>query len=314
MEVLEDEHDGLRLREHLDESAPGGERLAELRLPGSRLLHPAQREEVALDPRPLGLVGEEVSDSRSDLRDGLLGPVALEDARLSFHDLGEAPKGRSLAVRERATLPPDDELRIGIDPLEELAHETRLPDPGTPTTVTSCGSSRVRARQGADQDVRSSSVRPGRAHVREIDAVAGPSSDRAPDRERPFPAATGASTSYSIARSVARKVYSPTRMPPAARSRLQPRARVHDVTGHDPPSSGRASSATSASPVFTPIRTSSASASVRLVHLGDRLLIAEGAHGSFRVVFVRCRRAEDTDDGVPDELLDRTSMPLEVVT
>ena len=155
MDVLEDEHDGLRLRERLDESAPGGERLAELRLPGTRLLHPAQREEVALDPRPLGLVGEEVSDSRSDLRNGLFGPVALEYARLSFHDLGEAPEGRSLAVRERATLPPDDELRIGVDHLEELAHETRLSDPWHADDGDELRlETRSRPSQSTDQDVQ----------------------------------------------------------------------------------------------------------------------------------------------------------------
>ena len=105
-------------------------------------------------------------------------------------------------------------------------------------------------------------------------------------------------------------------MPPGRRSRLEPRARVHDVTGDDPlaelgPSVERDErlAGVHADPNFEREHR------IRLVHLGDRLLDRErSADGALRVVFVRDRGAEDTDDGVPDELLDRTSMPLEFVT
>ena len=73
------------------------------------------------------------------------------------------------------------------------------------------------------------------------------------------------------------------------------------------PASGRASSATSASPVVTPMRTSSSPSSRQRVADRER-----GADGALRVVLVRDGRAEDRHHGVADELLDRAAEALEL--
>ena len=73
------------------------------------------------------------------------------------------------------------------------------------------------------------------------------------------------------------------------------------------PASGRASSATRASPVVMPIRTSS------WPSVGERLANRErSAHGAFRIVLVRDRRAEDRHDRITDELLDGAAETLEL--
>ena len=72
------------------------------------------------------------------------------------------------------------------------------------------------------------------------------------------------------------------------------------------PASGRASTATSASPVLTAIRTSSPLLVARPV--ADRERRADGA---LRVVLVHDRRAEDGHDRIADELLDGAAVVLE---
>ena len=124
VEVLEDEHDGLPLRQRLEEAPPRGEGLVEARLRGRpRLLDTGQREKVPFDPRRLGLVGNEVANGGRDLCPRLVGAVGLENSRLRLQDLRESPERRPLAVRKRATLPPDDELGIVVGDAEELADE-----------------------------------------------------------------------------------------------------------------------------------------------------------------------------------------------
>ena len=87
---------------------------------------------MTLDPRALGLVGQEIADGGSHLADRLVRAIGLEDPRLRLHYLREPPERRPLAVRERAALAPDDEFRVVVDDAEELADETRLADPGDP--------------------------------------------------------------------------------------------------------------------------------------------------------------------------------------
>jgi hypothetical protein len=72
------------------------------------------------------------------------------------------------------------------------------------------------------------------------------------------------------------------------------------------PESGRTSSETSASPVFTARRTSTSPPRSPLANRERR------AHGSLRVVLAGGRRAEDRDHRVADELLDRAAPALEL--
>ena len=124
VEVLEDEHGRPLLGQRLDESTPGPERLVEARLSRrSGQLDAGQREEVALEPRGLRLVGGDVAHGARNLRRGLVRPVRLEDAGLRLDDLRQGPEGRALAVGQRAPLAPDDQVRVVVDGLEELPHE-----------------------------------------------------------------------------------------------------------------------------------------------------------------------------------------------
>src|SRR4029079_12480551 len=63
-----------------------------------------------------------------ELRRHLVVVVRLEDAGLRLHHLPERPVADSLAVRQRASLPPVRQLATALDRLEELADETALAD------------------------------------------------------------------------------------------------------------------------------------------------------------------------------------------
>src|SRR5207245_8528728 len=57
--------------------------------------------------------------------------VGLEDSGLRFHHLRERPVADAFAIRERASLPPEDELGLllsAFDRREELRDESALPD------------------------------------------------------------------------------------------------------------------------------------------------------------------------------------------
>ena len=81
------------------------------------------------------------------------------------------------------------------------------------------------------------------------------------------------------------------------------------------PCSGRAPSATTASPVLTPIRTCSDSPGSPLVQLLDRLQDAQPrTDRALGVVLVRDRRAEHRHHRVADELLHRAAVPLDLLS
>ena len=56
--------------------------------------------------------------------------VALEDAGLRLDDLGERPERNPIAVRERASLPPRDEVSGRVDSAKELEDNSALADSG----------------------------------------------------------------------------------------------------------------------------------------------------------------------------------------
>ena len=141
-----------------------------------------------------------------------------------------------------------------------------LPMPGMPTSVTRCGVRAARTRCRAPVSPPSSCTRPTRG--------ARPGPERStPKRARgatashagtgrllPF-ASTGSTSRYSITRSVARNVCSPTSTPPRGAAAW---SRAQVLTGSPltiaSPACGRESSETSVSPVLMPTRTSSPSA------------------------------------------------------
>ena len=186
-----------------------------------------------------------------------------------------------------------------------------LPIPGTPTSVTSCGSrSRDHARERLAQQ-RELLLAPDERRASDaLDADARSCPQRLPDGDRlalPFAStALRPRRTRSCARS--RGTSSRRRGSPCSARRLQPRGGVDDVArGHalarlgprverDERLAGR-----------------DADADLELALLRERVADRErGADGSLGVVLVRDRRAEDRHHRVADELLDRAAEALEL--
>ena len=140
-----------------------------------------------------------------------------------------------------------------------------MPTPGSPATVTSCTDRSAIALSNVPRSSVKSSSRPTSGVV--IDRITSEPKradrpQRPPDGDRlglPF-ASIGSSGSYSNTRSVARNVPSPTATPfTGACDWIRAAVLTTSPVTIPSPSSGRASSETTASPVFTPTRTDRAS-------------------------------------------------------
>ncbi len=111
--------------------------------------------------------------------------VAVEDSRLRLHHLGKSPEGDTLAVGERAPLPPVDEVRISLNLREELRDEPALPDA---RDADECDELRRRlpldALEGVDQQV-ALPLSPDERRLRlQLDAHDRPRLDGLPDGDR----------------------------------------------------------------------------------------------------------------------------------
>src|SRR5438093_1504569 len=86
---------------------------------------------MTLDPRDV-IVGDDGADSAGELGRSLVRGITLEHACLGFDHLGERPEGHALAVRQRATLAPANEIPpfAALEEAEELVDEPALADPG----------------------------------------------------------------------------------------------------------------------------------------------------------------------------------------
>ena len=133
-----------------------------------------------------------------------------------------------------------------------------LPIPGAPSSVTSSGERWLRRRASASWRRATSFALPTSGASRCTVGRAGPraatTSHAGTGSAFPF-ARTGSTSRYSIVSRVARYVASPTRMPSTGAADWS-RAQVLTTSPaaiHSPPS-GRAWSATAATPLFTPIR------------------------------------------------------------
>src|SRR5205814_9892354 len=69
-------------------------------------------------------------DCFSELRSDLLVAGRLEDPGLRLHHLGVRPIAHALAIRQRASLPPEGQLTALLDRPEELADKAALAGPG----------------------------------------------------------------------------------------------------------------------------------------------------------------------------------------
>ena len=119
MQVLEDEGQRLLLRKARQELSPRSECF------GSPVPHGVPRLTQA-DQRPQVVGDPVVVDRGEQLALRHVGGVALEDPEVDLHYLTQRPERHTVAVRQAATLPPQ-ESTVADD---ELVHEPALADPG----------------------------------------------------------------------------------------------------------------------------------------------------------------------------------------
>jgi hypothetical protein len=126
VEILEDQHEWPRARDPLDETTPGGERL--LPLARQRCTGTGKWCEACIQPVTIRGVFGSLLHCHGQFGNGFLRRVRLEDSRLSLHHFSERPVRDSLAIGERASLPPEHELGPVVNPLPELGEESCLAD------------------------------------------------------------------------------------------------------------------------------------------------------------------------------------------
>ena len=217
----------------------------------------------------------------------------------------------------RAALAPDDQLGVVVDDREQLADEPALADSRHADERHELWRALL-ARRGRARSRRSSSSRSrptsgDAAPLADVDAEARPRRHGLPDGHRlaPCPSPRPAPPSpYSIdARGRAVRRLADEDAVPGAAAWSRAAVLTTSPATIPSPASGRASTATSASPVLTAI--AHLDALLARAPIADR---ERRAHGSLRVVLVRDRRTEDGHDRVADELLHRAAVALELVT
>jgi hypothetical protein len=140
MQVLDHDHERIGGRDSLEEAPPSRERLLALRR--FRLLAEArERSQADSQPVALRLLLDHGRDRVHELGGGLVRGVVLNDPGMDFTtsprpDVIPRTGGIGLAASIR-----DREV---VHESQELAHQARLPTPGSPVSVTSCGAVRER--------------------------------------------------------------------------------------------------------------------------------------------------------------------------
>src|SRR5437763_9853289 len=267
---------------------------------------------MAAHPVALVLV-DRLRDRLAKFLDGGVGRVVLVDAGLRLHHLADGPEADARAVRQRAALPPPDQLWRLLDPLEQLRDQPRLADPGDADQRHEL---RLAAADGAVEGVENDAELPlaadeGRERsLLEIHAQARLRLNGFPDLDRRGLSLGGHRFVLCVLDPLTRRA--PARLAGEdavhRRRRLQSCRRVDDVTRRH---------------AFARFR-ARAERYQRLAGVdGDaklevRLLLAHPvadrerrAHRAFRIVLVGHRRAEERDDGVADELLAGAAEALE---
>ena len=315
VQVLEHEDERPLLGERLEEAPPSGEGLVRPLGPVSPgVSRPtSSRRWPSSQCASAGSATAAATASRS-LCLGPLGIVGLEHARLRLHHLAERPQAHSFAVRQRAALPPQRQLRLMVDPLEELPDEAALADPGDADERDELGLAlSARAVQRADQRLELVRSRPTRdvppswRTSTPKPAFASSASQTATGSVFPF-ASIGAALAIvdrALGRSVGRVVdedRADRRGGLQARCGVDHVARSHALArlGSGPERDQR-------------LAGGDPDPHLELALLGERVADRErGAHGPLGIVLVRDRGAEHRHDRVADELLDGAAVPLEL--
>ena len=197
-------------------------------------------------------------------RPSAVGVVALEDAGLRLDHLAERPEGDAVAVGQAAALPPGDQVRRALDRLEELEHEPALADPRH-------ADERDELRRALVRHAGRARPRAARPRARATDERCAPlhavDADPRARLRRASQAGTGSALPFAVdrlavagsrsrARSRGRSARRRGCRSPAPRDWSRAAVLTTSPAAIPSPASGRASTVTSASPVLTPMRTS----------------------------------------------------------
>ncbi len=320
VEILEHEHRRPALGEGLEEPAAGGERLARATVWLSPLGEPDQRAEVR--STQAASVASVTRSATACVSFAAASPAASDSRMpgLCLDDLAERPVRDPLPVGQRAAAPPEDQLGVRVDDLRELVHETALADARDADERDELGSlvaanalERVRQQRQLSRAADERCSAQGDVLDPDPRRAARPPARPSTGSALPF-ASIGSCSAYSIARSVARYVCSPTRTPPGRRGGLQPRGGVdHVARDHALPRlrsrverDERLAGVDADPHLELQVR-------IGVVQLADRVLDRERrADRALGIVLVRDRGPEDSHDRVADELLDRAAEALQV--
>ena len=138
-------------------------------------------------PGTLPLVLDQLGHRARQLVGCLVARRGLEDPRLRLDHLAERPVGDALAVRQRPSLPPGDEIRVLVDDTPQLLHEPALADPGDADQRDQLGLplGPDTLQRGGEQCRFALAADEGRpTGAAEVDAEPGAGGDRTPGRDR----------------------------------------------------------------------------------------------------------------------------------
>ncbi len=309
VQILEDEHERMLLGEALEVGSPSGERLA--LLIAALVLAADQWQERLHHPGAFCVVDTREALPQLPARD--VEGVVLLNPGLRLHHLSDRPEAHALAVRERASLTPPDEVRCLADALEELGDEPRLADPGHPDERDELRLERFTGPLERGEDRRELARSPDERQRRallEIHPEARLGLDSLPDEQGLCLALRDDGRAFLVVDHVPRRAIGRLADEHAVHGSrgLQAGSRVDDVPRRHPLS----------------LRRACAEQNERLAgvdgdpHLDVSLLACpvtnreRGANRALRIVLVRDRGAEERHHGVADELLDGAAVALEL--
>ena len=302
--------------QRLEEAPPRGERLL---LRGGLRQRPRRAEPGAAFSQARS--GSSGGSARSSFASASSGESDSRMPALGLDDLPERPEGDPLAVGQAAALPPARRARARPRGRRRARrHRRLLPTPGSPTIVTSwqercCAErSKVPIRSGFSSSRPTSGVACVRITSR---AEAGARRERAVERER----LRLALHLHRLERLVVEDALGRAvgllrdRDPVHRRRALQARGGVDHVARHDPLALLRARAERNDRLArVDPDPHLQRERRVRLVQLLDRLQDPKaGPDRALGVVLVRDGRTEDRHHRVPDELLDRPAVALDLL-
>ena len=314
VQVFDDDDSGTVRGDRFHEALPGGEGLfAGFGLAG---VDSEQREQSR--PQPVALL--DLRKCCVELRGRRLRRIGLEDPGVRLDQLAERPERDPLAVRQAATLTPSDQLGTPVEVARKLRTEPALADPGL-------------AHERHELDGRVARAPNEQAlEERLLDFTTDEQRLLGPDQVRAEPRARLDGSVQTKRRTLPLDVHRHKRLVDDdslglperllrnrhlvhGRGRLNARRRVHDVAGDDPLTllGSRVQRNDCGSGVDTDPHLE-LELGLSLVQLGDRLDDPKPcADCPLGIVLVRDRRAENSHDGIADELLDRAAVALELV-